>query len=352
MVTGLLRGRPGLLPRGLAVGVLGVGLLLGQGCELIVDGEVGTIGCSEEGVIGAPACPAEHVCRAGSCVALAPLGRPCFEEGDCAPGSFCLAPGAGSGDVQVGFCSRPCCASSDCDPAEGLVCWVPKGSAFGFCRSGPAIGRERVGRGKAGAPCSGAGDCRSGLCSGGSCVDTCCSDANCAAGGGVCQLAHGLVAAGAAWTCLPPRAGTRGTHASCSGDEVCASGACLDIEGTKRCAAPCCGSAQCPGVVDGGAGELLAARCRVVDHGGAPIRACVGSAEASATLGVGAACRRDDQCRSGVCVLPAVERPPESGGGGICGDMCCADQACGDPSNVACRPEPARPSLDLRCEPK
>lgn len=332
-----------LLRRIAALGALGPAFVLGQGCELIVDGDVGTIGCSAEGAIGPPACPDEHLCREGSCVALGGLGRACSFDAACAPRDLCLDP-ALFGLKVPRFCTRPCCSSSDCDPSAAAVCWIPDGAAFGFCRVGAEVGRPRIGVGSAGEPCAGGFECRSGVCAAGACVDTCCSDAGCAAGGGTCQLSHGLVSGGEAWACLPARAGTKGPLEPCAQDKECASAACLDIGGELRCAAPCCGSGHCAGLVELPGGELQALRCDVVTRGDSVVRACAGLAPAGATLGVGAPCQTGEECRSGICFAPA------GGGQPVCSDMCCTDQVCGDLAGLACRPEYATSSWGLRCE--
>lgn len=319
-------------------------LALGAGCELLVDGKVETIHCSAEGSIGLPACPEGYFCKEGSCVGLIGLGKACAQDDDCATGDFCLD-SPDFGEDKGKFCARGCCSSSDCDPETGFVCWMPEGSAFGFCRSAASAGRPATGALMAGETCNGDGECRSGKCSSGACTDTCCSDANC--GGQTCQLTSGLISERPSWACQSIQSSKKDYLELCATDDECTSGVCVQIGIEGRCSIPCCGSEDCPGVVEPQSGGVYAVRCKVISHNGASLRACADLTEPDAIGSVGAPCTSDDECRGGLCLLA------EGGGEGACSDLCCMDQACGDPSAFGCRPSKEQDgSWALRCEPK
>lgn len=184
---------------------LSVLAVLGVGCQVLVDGELGSVRCADEGAIGPPACPEGEVCKGGTCVrgelAEHALGKPCDTNGDCGPLEICLDPTLFGGEGRS-VCTRPCCSSSDCNPRPDAVCWVPPKGRAGFCRVGREVDRDEVGTRLAGEECSEDGDCRSGICSDtGVCVDACCSDTDCAATGMTCQRTTGLISSGSAWAC-------------------------------------------------------------------------------------------------------------------------------------------------------
>ena len=314
------------------------------GCELLVDGDLGTIHCSDEGAVGLPACPEGNLCEDGSCVGLSGLGKVCAQDADCVDGDFCLDPSL-FGAEGPRFCARGCCNSSDCDPESEFVCWVPERTAFGFCRSGSSVGRAVTGARTPGEACAAGGECRSGACVGGACVDTCCSDASCAAAGQTCQLTAGLVSTGATWACQPVRPAKAAYLDPCAADDDCASGACVEVEGETRCTIPCCGSGDCPGILEPQPGNVSAVQCALVDRGGSLFRACAAPASTDAIGAVGAPCTTADECRGSVCYRP-------EGAEGVCSDLCCTDQACGDPAGFGCRPAYTGRSWALRCEPK
>src|SRR5262249_36299679 len=97
------------------------------GCQVLINGEVRSIHCTQGGAIGPGACPAGHICAGGACVKFVPselepqpqLGVVCEGDADCESGDFCLD--MERLQIQGGKrCSRPCCSSSGCDPAAGF----------------------------------------------------------------------------------------------------------------------------------------------------------------------------------------------------------------------------------------
>ncbi|MCC6555216.1 MAG: hypothetical protein IT372_19815 [Polyangiaceae bacterium] len=328
-----------------ALPALAVLAALGAGCEVLIDGDLSSIRCADEGGVGPPACPGDQICRSGVCVALAGLGRACHGDTGCSPPDLCLNPKSFGGEGAP-ICARACCTSSDCDPDGEFVCWIPDAGGGGFCRAATSVGRPAVGAGRTGAPCAAPGDCRSGLCAEGRCADACCSDTNCAESDQTCQLTVGLVSEGAAWACRPPQPSKKVYLEACDGDSDCASGACAAIAGVLRCTQPCCGSGSCSGVVQVSASEARAVTCREVERGGVTFRACVGDVPTSAAGAVGAPCHSGDDCRGGACLDLGVPK------GSVCSDACCTEASCGDPALIGCRPYYAGASWALRCEPK
>jgi hypothetical protein len=163
-------------------------------------------------------------------------------------------------------------------------------------------------------------------------------------GGQTCQLTTGIVSAGPTWACQAVRPDRNDYLEVCAADDDCASGACVEVGGETRCTIPCCGSGDCPGFLEPHPGEVYALKCALVGRDGALFRACAELAPSDAIGAVGAPCKSAAECRGGVCL------PSESTAEGVCSDLCCTDQACGDPSAFGCRP-PER-SWALRCEPK
>ncbi|WP_437738494.1 hypothetical protein [Sorangium sp. So ce1335] len=326
---------------------------LGVGCEVLVDGELDAVLCSDEGAVGPPACPQGTLCRNGACIGMPPeraLGAPCATHADCGALDFCLDPTKLGGEGPS-VCARACCSSSDCDPIRDAVCWVPDQGGGGLCRVGRDVGRPEVGTGRTGGACTAHRDCRSGMCSEGVCIDTCCSDTSCAATGAVCRLTTGVVSAGSAWACQP-RDGTasRGYFEACVDHAECASGLCAEVEPLDggRCTIPCCASDMCPAAIgdDGEATHLVG--CGEVDLVGesATVRACTKLLQEESVSAVGVACTEDDACRGGVCVIDRGQTQ------GFCSDVCCGEASCGDVARFGCRPHGIGSSWALRCEPK
>ncbi len=320
------------------------------GCELLVDGDLASIHCAREGLAGPPDCPVGEVCVDHVCVE--PAGRPselgsrCEDDASCMAGSFCLDPArfAGGGAFSAGKprCSRPCCSSGDCgDPAAGLVCAYPELGGPGYCRMATDVDRAAPGSRAPAQACAAHEDCRSGLCdlAGDTavCVDGCCSDTSCSDTAAACRFGERAGARG--FLCAAP-AGARHYGDDCDGDADCASGLCLEIEGTKRCSAPCCSSTQCAPI----AGRPVG--CADLPHG-VFVRACAAPLPISAVGAVGAACESGDECRSGLCRHGA---PGEAKG--QCTDTCCSDESCGAPGTFRCVPRLTGPPWPLRCEHK
>jgi hypothetical protein len=314
------------------------------GCQVLLDGEVTSIHCTQEGAIGPGACPASHICTGGACVEFIPsepqpqLGVLCEDDADCEPGDFCLD--MGRIRLQRGKrCSRPCCSSSGCDPAAGFICWAPSTGGASFCVDAVLVGRAIGGVAASGERCSTDGDCRSGSCdSGGTCVDPCCSDTSCAASQGTCQFGKRDGTGG--FFCAPPPSDTRPFLADCKLDTDCASGLCHEL----RCVTPCCNSDTCS--VDTTDGSLIPVACQFIEHEGVLIRACAHTLKASMIYAVGQPCSVDSECRGGLCI-----RPDEGEGEGYCSDACCSDAFCGEGGGFHCRPpEEITSSWPLRCE--
>jgi hypothetical protein len=304
-----------------------VGALAAVACEVLVDGELGPVHCTDEGAVGPPACPVGAACVKGDCEPVADLGRnlgsPCASDGDCAADALCLDPAA-FGGTGPRTCSRPCCSSLDCGGAHGdVVCWAAPLVSASLCRRAAEVGRGATGAGEAGAPCDDGSACRSGLCERGHCVDGCCSDASCVAAGGSCRVATTLLASAPRWAC-EAAAGGAPALATCASDADCATRLCVPMLGASRCAAPCCSSATC--------GELEGAplACVPVTRGAAAVLACAAVRPKGATLALGDPCSTGDECRSGSCV-------PMPTGSRVCTDVCCTDASCGG-AEFACRP--------------
>ena len=313
------------------------------GCEVLVDGKLGDIHCTQEGVIGPPACPSGAACHDGSCIPVE-LGADCQADADCPAGDFCLEPGT-YGGTGARHCSRTCCTSADCDPDPLFVCWSSPHGAGAFCRNAADVGRTSVGAHRALAACDADADCRSGLCRAGSCADTCCSDTSCADEGGACLFGPepGDQTDGAqGFWCSPPRVLRKQRYAVCTDDDDCASGLCVRFApgNELRCSVPCCASAECELFPEKG----TPVACAPVLVGTTSIRACSLLVTGQAAGEVGSLCAGDGDCRSGFC--------DALGGSSRCSDACCSDESCGDPSSFTCRPVGKAASWALRCEPK
>ena len=331
------------LPALLVWGALG-------GCELLIDGELPTIRCSREGRSGPPDCPIGDVCTDHICTE--PVGPPmalgsrCDDDAGCAAGSFCLDPTrfAGAGAFATGKkrCSRPCCSSGDCgDVAAALVCAHADLGGAGYCRKASDVERAAPGLRVAGLACAAHADCRSGLCDLAgdhpACVDSCCTDTSCSETKSSCRFGERALARG--FWCSPPD-GAIAYGEPCATDEACASGLCVEIEGTMRCSAPCCSAAQCAPML----GRPVA--CADLTHA-VFLRACATLLPTSAVGEVGQVCTTAAGCRSGLCGPPAPGQTQRQ-----CTDTCCSDDGCGAPGTFRCAPQEGGPPWPLRCEHK
>jgi hypothetical protein len=155
-----MRGSPVRVLSGALLGLASVALLIG--CEALVDGELGTVGCEAEGMVGPPACPDGLVCRAGIC-SQEQWGASCSVDADCLPTEFCFEPTSFGGEGAP-RCSRVCCSSADCAPDDTSVCWAAPAGGGSFCMAASDVGRGPPGAGGPLTPCESDADCRSGLC--------------------------------------------------------------------------------------------------------------------------------------------------------------------------------------------
>ena len=218
-------------------------VLLGcAGCSLVIDGDLISVHCEDEGAFGPPACPEHQRCVQNICVsgqAAAPsLGSRCTHDTDCDDGDFCLDP-TRFGGPGPSVCSRPCCASSSCDPDDKFVCWSPDVGGGDFCVAATILGREQLGHGEPGVACTGGASCRSGLCVGGHCSDPCCTDTNCAASERTCPVRRGTTARSPGRATRPTTSGRPTGEAarrmiSARPDSASPSAA------KPRCSVPCC----------------------------------------------------------------------------------------------------------------
>jgi hypothetical protein len=332
----LRRALPGLLLWGIA------------GCQLLVDGELSSVHCTEEGAIGPGACPAHHVCKGSVCVDISELthtlGDACESDADCQEGDFCLDPVKfdGTGERR---CSRPCCSSFSCgDPDRGSVCWTPPAGGVSFCVDARSLQRAEPGTAASGEFCQDGSDCRSGRCAKSTCVDPCCSNRSCVSTRGTCRFGH--EGADRGFFCGPTPTGNVGFAAPCSRDDDCLSGVCLDFgDNVQRCSSPCCHSGDCGTYAPSDVPILTA--CKNVLHQKVWIRACALPVVSMQPNDVGQPCRMDTDCRGGLCV-----RPSDAGGDGFCSDACCSDALCGETGGFQCRPYPLTGGFALRCEHK
>ncbi|APR76497.1 Hypothetical protein A7982_01844 [Minicystis rosea] len=311
-------------------------LVLGGGCEVLVDGKIHDVHCDDEGAVGPPACPVGSMCTRGTCV-TATLGTVCTTDDDCGRGDFCLDASA-FGGTGAPRCTRACCSSADCDPDPGFVCAIAPGSAGNVCRLASDVGRAEGGSEKPGASCDRDADCRSGRCSEGHCADTCCSDTGCSAYDHACRFGAGPAGEPNGFWCAPPDV-KKERYATCASHDECASGLCIPLapDPAPRCSVPCCDSSACE--LEPGKGTPVACAPTQVD--GVWIRACSALVAGIAAGAVGSACNADGECRSGHC--DAAQR---------CSDACCSDASCGDPSSFVCRPMREPSSWALRCTAK
>ena len=308
-------------------------------CSAAIDGELATVRCADEGAYGPPACAPGETCHGGVCAALGePVGHECANDEDCASPATC-ADGAQLGLGSVLRCVVPCCSSAECgEPGDGNVCRTMKSGGGSVCWPASDLGEGaggelQLGDTGPGGACVAASECRSGACDTGRCVDTCCADSSCTASERICRA--GQSAVGEGWYCgfAPTEQSGIGECATASD---CVTGECVTVEDAKVCLAPCCSSREC-GTVELKAGTYQLA-CALSASGA---RGCVGRVDQQATLGVGAACKIGNDCRSGLCV--------DDGDGKFCSDFCCDDASCGDTKQFSCRPRPTGNAWALRC---
>jgi hypothetical protein len=313
------------------------------GCSVLIDGELPSVHCTEEGVRGAPACADDQICHEGVCVAATspePLGRPCVRDLDCGDGAFCLDPAA-LAEVGEKHCSRPCCTSRDCDPvspatAPEFVCVDAKSTGGSFCRPALSAQRGPLGIGEVGSDCAVGGDCRSGLCRDKLCADTCCSDTNCAGTATRCQARSG------GWSCEMPGTGSLVALTNCAKDSQCLSGLCAKVDAATICVDPCCSSKDCP------ASNTITLSCGYVPHGDGLVRACAVLGATTPLAPVGEPCMSPEECRGALCF--GADKTQPGMGPTYCSDTCCNDESCGDQSKFACVLRQENGTQALRCE--
>jgi hypothetical protein len=123
------------------------------------------------------------------------VGSGCAAHEECAS-AFC---------IDYGYCTAPCCSSSDC--GENFVCTYatltdldPQPQVRLCIEDVDFWGGARHGNGAPGSACTDPGECRSDYCEDGRCVDTCCTDSDCG-NGTTCKLR--IVVGGGQLLCLP-----------------------------------------------------------------------------------------------------------------------------------------------------
>ncbi|MSP26693.1 MAG: hypothetical protein EXR75_16415, partial [Myxococcales bacterium] len=103
-----------------------------------------------------------------------------------------------------------------------------------------------------------------------------------------------------------------GLDAECASPGSCVSGQDVGLGSSRRCAVPCCTSAECGPASSGNV-------CRQLASGGGSLCWPASALEGVAAPGdgePGASCTAAEQCRAGMCE------------GGRCLDSCCADSTC------------------------
>jgi hypothetical protein len=362
-------------------------------CSLVVPGELGQVQCSNEGKVGPPACAQGEICLQGKCMecmmsdtcndgvdndcngtiddcttagsggaggqgqsgsagGLTNLGAPCADNSGCSEDSFCIAY-QDLGEVAPGsLCTKPCCQSSQCgDVSKGLVC-VPTRSGTGVCLPGSVAQRKKLGVKATGEMCLDGSECRSGWCEGGECNDVCCSDVGCpGTKHAFCQrrMFPGMPERDS-FVCSSEKVGNPYADPSktCSKDSECASNVCgLSVAGTsfKGCTKSCCNSDSCGSISLGAiGGGTYVISCNYLETPNGKLRTCARAANKGDMVPVGKACNQDDQCRSGFCLIPAMNQP------GYCSDACCSDADCGGVQELGCGPLKVGSLSELRCQ--
>lgn len=216
------------------------------------------------------------------------------------------------------FCTQSCCTSADCAP--GAVCFA-SGQGGNYCVSPSWIGRLAPGTAPGGASCTTGSQCRSGLCTGGFCAETCCSFPNSAQQcGGDGQCTFGAFPGSGFDThftarCGPVR-GTYGFYASCTSDDQCQGGLCVN-DGSSAgafCTNACRSDRDC----------LPGAACLLYEHGIDIYAACFPS---NGTGAQGSTCSSDGQCVGYWC-----------GTGNKCTNICFTSAEC--INGWRCTPQP------------
>jgi hypothetical protein len=257
-------------------------------------------------------------------VGCACSGASSCASGICGDGSF-IPPLLYSAAGSTNFCTKPCCASADCDP--GTVCFSTGGSnssSVSFCVNPAWLGRSTVGALPGGSTCGTGRDCRSGLCDSNTCADVCCTTAgtnepNECATGTSCrfQTFPGVASYDKNFVGWCGQAGSGLNHDSCSQNSSCASNLCDGIDG---CANACRNSADCS------SGESCAYVNPPAPNSTAVVAACFSGA---GNASEGSSCSGDTDCKSQFC---------DTGGTHQCSDVCFSNADC-TKTGWRCRPE-------------
>jgi hypothetical protein len=260
----------------------------GQVCEAMT-GRCVPFDCRRDGCVGGQICnEVDGMC--GDLVGNVPLGEACNRGFEC-ESNVCL------GGRAPGFCSKVCCAETDC-PA-GMGCLYQGGVSL--CIPAVRVANNDFSAG-VGSACGAAfNNCRTGLCLEGRCAGSCCTDLDCP---GACVWTP-TDGGEARAICDAPNILGGPAGSVCFGDLDCENRVCVadpTAPGQGYCAGWCCTNADCP----------AALRCGQVQGPGHIITACV----PLPTGGVldGAACLQDADCQSGHCIE------------NVCRQPCCRDQ--------------------------
>jgi len=223
----------------------------------------------------------------------------CANASDCSSASSICATssivGVTLNNAVGNFCTKECCASSDCP--SGTVCYA-SGEGGQYCVDPTWLGRQKPAAPptlQGGSSCSTGSQCNSGLCVNGACADTCCSYASssCASPNASCIFGAFPGKQGIDTHFAPHCAALPGntqTGNPCSSNSQCQGGLCYDFGGSlgADCTQPCRTSPEC------GSGSV----CAWDVQGSDVYAACF-------PLGMygnfGASCSNDNQCASLVC---------------------------------------------------
>ncbi|MCA9527928.1 MAG: hypothetical protein KC549_16690, partial [Myxococcales bacterium] len=201
-------------------------------------------------------CPGGQVCNMATGVCQAedlerPIGAPCDRAFQC-ESKVCVG-------AQQGFCTRTCCAETDCP--QGFGCIYQGGVSF--CVPPGLVANNDFSAGSGQACGAGFNNCRTGLCLQGRCAAACCTDGDCPAACVWIPTAGGEVRA----ICdLPNVLGGPG-GSGCYGDLDCENRVCIFNPNAPQgappglCAGWCCRNADCgPGLGCGqveGPGQVI-----------------------------------------------------------------------------------------------
>jgi hypothetical protein len=269
--------------------------------------------CSPVGAPPGASCAIDQDCRApASCADMALIGEgsgkrcllPCCTSGDCmspelgyvcrpiptGAGSFCWqeselsnrdAPGVAlpgspcssgtvcrSGLCEGGRCVDSCCGDASCSVGSDVCRITQSGlsSAQSWTCAGPPTEMSGVGA------CNGPNDCRTGSCSfeyKGTkyCLAPCCSSKECSLMVGELRTGCARFAGVRACVRVIAKMASLKLGASCSTNDACTTGLCLDEGGKKYCSDLCCDDASC--------GDLSRFACRPGPVEGAWALRCV-----------------------------------------------------------------------------